>query len=77
MTVDSCRMGEIESVRTVELASVGRLLRVGCDPFLMSMCGFVGGGETLWEQNGYHRNILLSAENQSEGGEAETKGLIM
>ena len=26
---------------------------------------------------GYHRNILLSAENQSEGGEAETKGLIM
>ena len=77
MTVDSCRMGEIESVRTVELASVGRLLRVGCDPFLMSICGFVGGGETLWEQNGYHRNILLSAENQSEGGEAETKSLIM
>ena len=77
MTVDSCRMGEIESVRTVELASVGRLLRMGCDPFLMSMCGFVGGGETLWEQNGYHRNILLSAENQSEGREAETKSLIM
>ena len=70
-------MGEIESVRTVELASVGRLLRMGCDPFLMSMCGFVGGGETLWEQNGYHRNILLSAENQSEGREAETKSLIM
>ena len=70
-------MGEIESVGMVELASVGRLLRMGCDPFLMSMCGFVGEGETLWEQNGYHRNILLSAENQSEGGEAETKSLIM
>ena len=45
-------MGEIESVGMVELASVGRLLRMGCDPFLMSMCGFVGEGETLWEQNG-------------------------
>ena len=26
---------------------------------------------------GYHGNILLSAENQWEGGEAETKSLIM
>ena len=52
LTVDSCRMGEVESVRTVELACVGRLLRMGCDPFLMSVCGFVGEGETLWEQNG-------------------------
>ena len=26
---------------------------------------------------GYHGNILLSAENQWKGGEAETKSLIM
>ena len=44
-------MGEVESVGTVELVCVGKLLRMGCDPFLMSVCGSVGGGETLWEQN--------------------------
>ena len=50
-SADSCRMGEVESVGTVELVCVGKLLRMGCDPFLMSVCGSVGGGETLWEQN--------------------------
>ena len=38
---------------------------------ILSVCGSVGSGETLWEQNG-----LLwehSAENQWGGGEAETE----
>ena len=48
-------MGEVKSVGTVELVCVGRLLKMRCDPFLMSVCGFVGGGETLWKQNGLPR----------------------
>ena len=40
-------MGEVESVGTVELVCVGRLLRMGCGPFLMPVCGFLGGGETM------------------------------
>ena len=51
-SADSCRMGEVENVGTVELVCVGRLLRMGCDLFLMSVRGFVEGGETLWEQSG-------------------------
>ena len=45
-------MGEVGNVVTVELVCVGRLLRMGCDLFLMSVRGFVEGGETLWEQSG-------------------------
>ena len=45
-------MGEVESVGTVRLVCVGRLLRMGCDPFLISVCGSVGVGKTLWKQNG-------------------------
>ena len=48
---DSCRMGKVERVGAVELVRVGRLLRMGCDPFPMSVRGFVGGMETLWKQN--------------------------
>ena len=40
-------MGEVESVGMVELVCVGRLLRMGCGPFLMHVCGFLGGGETM------------------------------
>ena len=68
-------MGEVENVGTVELVCVGRLLRMDCDLFLMSVCGFVGGGETLWEHNGLPWEH--SAENQWEGRQAETKSLIM
>ena len=39
------RMGEVDSVGMVELVCVGRLLRMGCDSFLMSVCGSVGGGK--------------------------------
>ena len=74
-SADSCRMGEVESVGMVELVCVGRLLRMGCDPFLMSACGSAGGGETLWEQNGLPWEH--SAENQWEGGEAETESPIL
>ena len=34
---NSCRMGKVESVGTVEVVCVGRLLRMSCDPFLMSL----------------------------------------
>ena len=74
-SADSCRMGEVESVGTVELVCFGRLLRMGCDPFLISVCGSVGGGDTLWEQNGLPWGH--SAENQLEGGEAETESSIL
>ena len=37
---------------------------MGCDPFVMSVCGSVAGGITL-------------SENQWEGGEAETENLIL
>ena len=35
-SVDSCRIGEVESVGTVELVCVRRLLRMHCDLFLMT-----------------------------------------
>ena len=44
-------MGEVKNVEWWSWC-VGRLLRMGCDLFLMSVHGFVGGGETLWKQNG-------------------------
>ena len=47
-SVDSCRMGDVENVGTVELVCVGRLLRIGCDPFLILVCGSVISGEPLW-----------------------------
>ena len=34
-------------VGMVELVCVGRLLRMSCGPFLMPVCGFVGGGEIM------------------------------
>ena len=36
-SADSCRMGKVENVETVKLVCVGRLLRMGCDLFLMSV----------------------------------------
>ena len=51
-SADSCIMGEVEGVETVELVCVGRLLRIGCDSFLMPVFGSVGGGEPLWEKTG-------------------------
>ena len=74
-SADYSRMGDVESVRAVELVCAGRLLRMGCDPFLMSVYGFVGGGETLWEQNGLPWEH--SAEKRWEGGETETERLIL
>ena len=82
-------MGEVESVGTVELVCVGRLLRMGCDSFLIPVCGSVGGGEPLWEQSGLPWEH--SVENQWRGGgrgrkpysvgvgrgEAETESLIL
>ena len=51
-SADSCRMGGIEGVGTVELEYVGRLLRMGCDFLLMPVSGSVGSGKPPWEQNG-------------------------
>ena len=47
-SADPFRMGEVENVGTVELVCVGRLLRIGCDRFLMFVCGSARGGEPLW-----------------------------
>ena len=57
-SADSCRMGEVEGVGLVELVCVGRLLRIGCDFFVMPMCGSVGSGEPK-SKIGYYGNILL------------------
>ena len=64
-SAETCRMGEIEGVREVELVYVGRLLRMGCDSLLMPVCGSVGGGEPLWEWNGLPWEH--SVENQLGG----------
>ena len=51
-SANSCRMGEIEGVRTVELVYIDRLLRMGCDSLLMPLCGSVEGGFTgKWESD--------------------------
>ena len=47
-SANSCRIGEVEIVGAVELVCVGRLLKMGCDSFLMPVCGSAGGGEPLW-----------------------------
>ena len=44
-------VGGIESVGTVELEYVGRLLRMGYDSLVMSVCRLFGGGNPLLEQN--------------------------
>ena len=86
-SADSCRMGEVEGVGMVELVCAGRLLRMGCDSFVMSVCGSVGSGEP-GSRMGYHGNILLRTNggrrgrdwkpNSVEGrGEAETESLIL
>ena len=74
-SADYSRMRDVESVGAVELVCAGRPLRMGCDPFLMSVYGFVGGGEILWEQNGLPWEH--STEKQWEGGETETESLIL
>ena len=65
-SADSCRMGEVEGVGTVELVCVGRLLRMGCDSFVMPLCGSVGSGEP-GSRMGYHGNILLRTNGGRRG----------
>ena len=65
-SANSCRIGEVEGVGTVELVCVGRLLRMGCDSFVMPMCWSVGSGEP-GSRMGYHGNILLRT-NVGKGG---------
>ena len=52
---------------------VGRLLRMGCDSFVMPVCGFVGSGEP-GSRTDHHGNILLRT---NEVGEADTESLIL
>ena len=77
-SVDSCRMREVEGVGTVELVCVGTLLRMGCDSFLMHVCGSIGGGELLWKQNGlpWEHSVENKWAGGGAGGEAETKSLF-
>ena len=65
-SADSCRMGEVEGVGMVELVCAGRLLRMGCDSFVMSVCGSVGSGEP-GSRMGYHGNILLRTNGGRRG----------
>ena len=80
-------MGEVEGVGTVELVRVGRRLRMGCDSFVMPLCGSVGSGGP-GSRIGYHGNILLRSTGgrrsrdkkpNSVGGrgEAEAESLIL
>ena len=77
---------------TLELVCVGRLLRTGCDSFLMPACLSVGGGEPLWEQNGLlwehsgenqwgeerqRQKAYLGRGDGGGGGEEETESLIL
>ena len=71
-SIDSCRMREVEGVGTVELVCVGTLLRMGCDSFLMHVCGSIGGGELLWKQNGLPWEH--SVENKWAGGGGGGRG---
>ena len=86
-SADSCRMGEVEGVGMVELVCVGRLLRMGCDSFVMPVCGSLGSAEP-GSRMGYHGNILLwinggrwsrDRKPNSVGwrGEVETESLIL
>ena len=68
-STDFCRMEEVEGVGTVELVCVNRLLRMGCDSFVMPVCGYVGSGDP-GSRMGYHGNILLRT---SGGGETDRK----
>ena len=65
-SADCCRMEEVEGVGTVELVCVGRLLRMGCDSFVMPLCGSVGSGEP-GSRMGYHGNILLRTNGGRRG----------
>ena len=72
-SADSYRMGKVEGVGTKEPVYVGRLLRMGCDSFVMPVCGFVGSGEP-GSRIDHHGNILLRT---NEVGEADTESLIL
>ena len=65
-SADSCRMGEVEGVGTVELVCIGRLLRMGCDSFIMPMCGSVASGKP-GSRMGYHGSILLRTKGRRWG----------
>ena len=73
-SADSCKIVEVEGVGAVELVCVGRLLRMGCDSFVMLVCGSVRSGEP-GSRMGHHRNILL--RTNGGGGEAGTESLIL
>ena len=65
-SADSCRIGEVEGVGTVELVCVGRLLKMGCDSFVMLVFRSVGSGEP-GSRMGYHGNILLRTNGGKRG----------
>ena len=46
-SADSCRRVKFGGVGTVGLVCVSGLLRMGCGPFLIPVCRFVGGGESI------------------------------
>ena len=72
---DSCRMGKVEGVGTVELVCVGRLLRTSCDSFIMPVCGAVGSGEP-GSRMGYHGNILLRTNGSRRGRDRKPNSVV-
>ena len=69
-SADSCRMGEVEGVETVELVCVGRLFRMGCDSFVMPVCGTVGSGDP-GSRMGYHEKVLWRTKGGGGGEERQ------
>ena len=59
-------MAKVEGVGTVELVCAGRLLRRGCNSFVIPVCGSVGNGEP-WSRMGYHGIILLRTNGGRRG----------
>ena len=62
-SADPCRIGEAEGVGMVELVCIGRLLRIGCDTFVMPMCGSVRSGEP-GSRMSYHGEILYERKRR-------------
>ena len=65
-SADPCRIGEAVGVGMVELVCISRLLRMGCDSFIMPVCGSVRSGEP-GSRMSYHGNILLRTNGGRRG----------
>ena len=65
-SADPCRIAEAVGVGTVEMVCISTLLRMGCDSFIMPVCGSVRSGEP-GSRMSYHGNILLRTNGGRRG----------